>query len=144
MIAFEPYQDGDIDRLKVQPSQMGELSDNGWFERVIDGGPVWRMVAPDGDILFIGGFWVHDDGPDGHASIWCLLADDKRNAMIEITRICRRVIAAAQWARIDMVADRTKADTIRWAAMLGFEAIGPLPGSETHDIFIYPRESTNG
>jgi hypothetical protein len=61
--------------------------------------------------------------------------------MIEITRICRRVIAAAHWARIDMVADRKQPDALRWAALLGFQADGPLPGSATHDIFIYPRGS---
>lgn len=144
MIAFKPYRDGDIDRFKVQPSQAADMASLEWFWRVVDSGPSWSMIAPDGVILFVGGFWVHDDGPQGHASIWCLLAENKRNHMIEITRICRRVIAAAKWERIDMVADRSKSDALRWAALLGFKSDGALPGSETHDIFIYPRESGNG
>lgn len=141
MIAFEPYQDGDLKRLNIQPSQADALRDDEWSARVIEGGPVWRMVAPDGEILFIGGFWVHDDGAQGHATIWCLLAENKRHHMIEITRICRRVIAAAKWHRIDMVADRGQPDALRWAALLGFEADRPLPGSTTHEIFIYPKGS---
>jgi len=145
MIAFEPYQDGDIDRFNIQPSQAADMVSMEWFWSVVDSGPAWSMIAPDGEILFIGGFWVHHDnvvnGISGHASIWCLLAENKRHHMIEITRICRRGIAAAKWERIDMVADRSKPDALRWAALLGFEADRPLPGSETHEIFIYPRGS---
>jgi hypothetical protein len=141
MIAFEPYRDGDIERFAVQPSQADDMANLDWFWFAVESGPTWSMIAPDGEILFIGGFWVHDAG---HASIWCLLAENKRHAMIEITRICRTVIAAAKWDRIDMVADRSKPDALRWATLLGFKADGPLPGSDTHDYFIYPRESANG
>lgn len=143
MIAFEPYRDGDIDRLKIQASQAADIAETGWFDHVVGGGPVWTMTAPDGEILFIGGFWVHDDTGieelGGHASIWCLLAENKGHFMLEITRICRRVIAAAKWTRIDMVADKGRPDALRWAALLGFEREGNLTGFETHDIFIYPR-----
>lgn len=146
MIAFEPYRDGDIERLNVQASQAADLAYPHWFEHVVASGPVWKMTAPDGDLLFVGGFWVHHDRAPrgGHATIWCLLAENKRQYMVEITRICRRMITAVKWARVDMVVDNGRRDTLRWARMLGMVFDGPMPGFETHDIFIYPKESGNG
>lgn len=145
MIRFEPYQDGDIDRLVVQPSQAADLADRHWFERVIEGGPVWTMFAPDERVLFVGGFWVHvDEAAKGHATIWCLLSELKGALFVEVTRICRAVIAAARWGRIDMAVDRALPDAARWARLLGLVYEQPLAGMPTHDMYIFQREGQHG
>lgn len=141
MIAFLPYEDGDIDRLQLQPSQADELQDRAWFDMALDAGPVWTMILPDRSVIWIGGFWVHE-GQD-RATIWCLMAADKRNHLVQITRICRNVISEARWHRIDMAVDLSDPSAPRWAACLGFEREGRLPDSG-HDIYVYRREAAHG
>lgn len=133
---FAPYADGDLDGLTIQPAQASALADHDALALSLSGGPVWTIRADDGRVLWIGGFLVWHEG---HASAWCLLADAIGSAMFGVTRICRVLIAAARWQRLDMAIRRDFAASVRWAGQLGFEREGVLQGVPDHDVYIYRR-----
>lgn len=123
MRAFVP---GDLVDIVAQPSQV--LPEG--IDRAALGadfkarGPCWTMrdrFGRDARTLAVGG--MVDHAPH-HATLWAVLAENKRGGLAFLTKFMRRKIAERLGdlprARLDMTVDPADFSAVRWAIMLGF------------------------
>jgi hypothetical protein len=93
-----------------------------------------------GRILAVGGFVNHSPL---HASLWAVLAENKRTGLNYLTKFMQRQIAtrlgALEVARIDMTVDPLDLSAVRWAVILGFrfEAVKRCYGADGRDMHEY-------
>jgi hypothetical protein len=114
MIHVEPFAPDHIAAMDVQPSQRDHLLAG---DSYADAGPAWTARDDSGRIIFCGGFaqlgasYVH---------AWCVMATGKGADLVAVTRAARRVIAGANWRRVEMFSDARNEAASRWAEKLGF------------------------
>ncbi len=137
MIDVQPFRDPDIYEIAVQPMQVVDMMPREWLlANAVPNGPVWTVRDMGGRIVCIAGLMV---ASETYATAWALVAEQKGNAMIALTRAIRRVLAAASWERIDMAVREDFSASALWARLLGFKYEAPLDGGQSAHIYVFER-----
>lgn len=140
MITIEPFEPEHAAQVEVQPMQAGESAPAAHYA---DKGPAWTVRDRAGRIIGCLGFVMADPG---YALSWALLATGKRNALVALTRVARRVMDGAGWRRIEL---HTRADfeaAMTWAEMLGFsvESVKRRAAPDGSDVLVWVRMGSEG
>lgn len=121
------FYPGDLVDIEAQPSQIlpAEIDRAALGADFKARGPCWTLKAGlgrDTRILAVGGMVNHSAH---HATLWAVLAENKRGGLAFLTGFMRRQIAERLGeltrARLDMTVDPSDLSAARWAIMLGFK-----------------------
>lgn len=135
MIAIEDFAPEHAAAIELQAMQAGERGEGWGFA---GNGPAWTVRDSVGRIIACMGFVKADPG---YAIAWALLAEGKRNALVEMTRRTRAVLDGSGWRRVEL---HTRADfepAMRWAELLGFsvESVRRKAAPDGGDMLVWVR-----
>lgn len=135
MIAIEEFAPEHAAAIELQAMQAGERGEGCDYAA---GGPAWTVRDGNGRIIGCLGFIKV---APSYAVAWALLAENKRNSLVALTRVARRVIEGAGWRRIEL---HTRADfeaAMIWAEMLGFEieSVKRKAATDGGDVLVWVR-----
>lgn len=115
-VRIVPFAPEHAAAIAVQPAQAGEAMGLPTVA-VSHMGPSWTALDDTDRVLCIAGIAVsHSE----HGTAWASFAADKRSAMVPIARAMQRVIAVADYRRLDMVVRATFDEAVEFAELLGF------------------------
>jgi hypothetical protein len=145
-----PFYPDHLQRIVPQPSQvLPDAIDREKLGRdFMARGPCWTLLKEKGrfpPVLAVGGMVNHSAH---HASLWVVLAANKRGGLAFLTQFMRRQIAdrlgTLPRARMDMTVDPADYSAARWAIMLGFRFESAKrcygPNGETMHEYVIIRE----
>ncbi|MFZ5704914.1 MAG: hypothetical protein ACOY5R_06565 [Pseudomonadota bacterium] len=144
MIEIRDFRASDLDRLTVQPEQLGDMAVMAGHDQIIvmaAGGPSFTALR-DGQPIACAGLY---ENHSRWATAWAALSPMHPMELALITARCRRAIAASGYARIDCLVRRGFDEARRWAWMLGFAQEGTMFGvwPDGSDALIFARHRRN-
>lgn len=143
IIAFHPDHAAAIElQAEQQAEEWAATTEHGAIAELHARGPTFTAIDG-GRVLCIAGLAQNHDR---YATAWALFAPAKGAAMLAVTRAIARVIAAADYDRIDMMVRVPFTRAHDFARLLGFEleAILRRWGADGSDFAIYTRFSNKG
>jgi len=138
MIHVTTFRSADLHAMKIQPSQDMDFAVRERIARQFEqAGRAFTAIGEDGRVIFCGGaVELHE----GHAQLWAVFAEGKRQAMFRLRRATRDFIASLPHRRVDTpVLDNEPAR--RWAEAIGLiedvRLADAAPGGG--DLILYRR-----
>lgn len=138
-IAILPYLPAHAQAIEPQVAQRTEPWPGNSVDRLAQLGPAFSAIEEaTGRVLGIAG--LAENHPR-YATAWALLAEGKGGSFVTIARAIRRVLDAADYARIDTLVHNDFASGHVFARRMGFmlEGIKHRLGEDGSDFAVYVR-----